>query len=191
MSSPIKPWTRTEADLIYEARVFDLYRERLKSPDNEYEDYFYFVKTADWANVIALTEKEEVVLVEQYRVGIDRVTLELPGGMIATPDTDPLETAKRELLEETGYVGSEFEPIGSSHPNPALLTNRSYFYLARGVSKARQQNLDPAERIHTVLVPLRNIPAMIKDGRITHSLMINAFYFLFLRHSLFGSSRDT
>jgi 8-oxo-dGTP pyrophosphatase MutT (NUDIX family) len=92
-----------------------------------------------------------------------------------------MQAAQRELLEETGYGGAELKPIGSSHPNPAMLSNRSFFFVARGVKKIREQNLDPAERIHTVLTPLRDIPEMIKDGKITHSLMLNAFYFLFAK----------
>ncbi len=91
-------------------------------------------------NVIALTDREDVVLIRQYRHGIGEVTLEIPGGLMDADE--PLAAAKRELLEETGYRAEEWIDLGYVHPNPAIQNNRCYTFLALGAKLAGAQSLD-------------------------------------------------
>jgi 8-oxo-dGTP pyrophosphatase MutT (NUDIX family) len=178
MSTPIKPWKRKKPELAFAARVFELYKERLKIPSKEYEDDFFYINSVDWVNIIAITDNSEVVMVEQYRVGIDQVTLELPGGILDHKDELASKAAERELLEETGYGGAELVSLGSIHPNPALINNVSHAFLARGVKKIQEPALDPAEQIRTKLVPFADIPQLIQEGKLSHSLHVATFYLL-------------
>jgi 8-oxo-dGTP pyrophosphatase MutT (NUDIX family) len=133
-----------------------------------------------WANIVALTKNGEVVLVRQYRHGICDVLFEFPGGVVEDGE-DPIDGAKRELLEETGYKASELIQIGRIYPNPALQTNALYCYLALDVEKVSVQNLDAGEDIEVHLMPLNELIEMAKRGEFPHALM-TAVLFSALSH---------
>jgi len=160
-------------------RIFDLRTDRARSPRTGQEYDFYVLETAPWVNVIPLTAAREVVMIEQYRHGTREVTLEIPGGLIE-PGDSPAEAARRELREETGYAGGELIDLGFVHPNPAIQNNRCHTFLAEGVTRAGGQEMDEKEDIEVLLVPLADIPRLIREGRISHALVIVAFYRLFM-----------
>lgn len=123
-----------------------------------------------WANVVALTKENEVVLVKQYRHGIQDVFLEFPGGVVETEE-EPLIGAERELIEETGYRASRFLQIGKIYPNPALQTNALYCYLALDAERIAEQRLDAGEDIEVCLMPFDELVEMSKRGEFSHALM--------------------
>ena len=121
-------------------------------------------------------------MVRQFRHGTGEVTLELPGGMIDPEDATPLDGARRELLEETGFAPATVEAIGAIAPNPAVFTNRCHSFLARGCRRVAAPHLDGGEDIEVVTVPLVEIPSRIAAGEISHALVVVAFaYALGLR----------
>ena len=170
-----KAWKRISSRINESDGIFNLRIDRALSPRTGQEHDFYVLESRDWVNVIPITEKREVVLIQQYRHGIRGITLEIPGGIVE-PHDSPEETARRELLEETGYGGSEMVLLGHVRPNPAFLNNRCYSYIARDVVLEREQDLDEKEDIGVVLRPLDDIPGLIRNGTITHSLVVAAFY---------------
>jgi len=87
---------------VFETPIFDVDTERLVSPRTGREHAFFVLGCADWCNIVALTDDNQVVMVRQFRYGRGEETLELPGGMVDPSDPSPLEAARRELLEETG-----------------------------------------------------------------------------------------
>ena len=105
---------------------------------------------------------------------MERFTLEIPGGM-CDGDEPPEKAAERELREETGYVCDRLEPLGWVHPNPAVQTNRCHTFLARNVRRDGEPRPDPDEDLEVVEVPLADVPALIRDGTITHALVVCAF----------------
>jgi 8-oxo-dGTP pyrophosphatase MutT (NUDIX family) len=117
-------------------------------------------------------------MIQQYRHGARKVTLEIPGGLVDPGDT-PEKAATRELLEETGYQAEELAQVGVVNPNPALFNNRCYTYVARNVKKIQDPVLDQAEDIEVVLIPLSDIPELIRNGEIDHAMVITAFYWYF------------
>ncbi len=123
-----------------------------------------------WANIVALTRDNQVVLVRQYRHGIGDVLLEFPGGVVEL-DEDPLLGAQRELIEETGYKASQFIAIGKIYPNPALQINTLYCYLALGAEKITGQSLDPGEDIEVHLMPFDELVEVAGRGEFPHALM--------------------
>lgn len=94
----------------------------------------------------------------------------------------PQEAARRELSEETGYEAREFVGLGFIHPNPAFLDNRCYTFLAQDARRTSLQTLDEKEDIQVLLKPLAEIPKLIREGTITHSLVVAAFYRLFMEY---------
>jgi 8-oxo-dGTP pyrophosphatase MutT (NUDIX family) len=138
---------------------------------------FVFIDAPDWVNVIALTADEQVVLIEQYRHGIGKVTLEIPGGTV-DPGEDPVTAGLRELAEESGYTGENVEVIGTVTPNPAILNNVCTTLLVKSATHTCAPQLDAMEEIAVRLAPLKSIPGLIRSGQIDHSLVLAAFHFL-------------
>jgi 8-oxo-dGTP pyrophosphatase MutT (NUDIX family) len=159
----------------FATRIFTL------SSRDEGETRFWRLECPDWINVIPLTPAGEVVFVRQYRHGIGAETLEVPGGQMDPGDPSPLEAARRELLEETGYAGEEWAALGWVHPNPAILTNRCHSFLVRGARPVAPIRNDADERTEVELAPLTAVPDLIRSGRITHGLVLNAFHLLLFK----------
>jgi 8-oxo-dGTP pyrophosphatase MutT (NUDIX family) len=173
-------WTRLESETIADCRVFRVRRDRSRSPraDGAVHD-FYCIEAPDWINVIPLTARHEVVMIEQYRHGTEEITLEIPGGMVDAGES-PAEAAARELLEETGYAPREILYLGKTRPNPAIQNNWIHTYLAREVIFQSEPVFDSTEQTAVRLVPLADVPALIADGTITHALVVVGFYWLSL-----------
>jgi 8-oxo-dGTP pyrophosphatase MutT (NUDIX family) len=130
----------------------------------------------DWATVVPLTKDGQAVLVRQYRHGLGRVTLELPGGILDDGET-PLEAARRELAEETGYSGNTFVEIGTISPNPAIQSNMIHYFLAQDVEKTGSQHLDATEEIEVALMPLDELVALAENNGILNALQVAALFF--------------
>jgi ADP-ribose pyrophosphatase len=174
----IQPWSLLNSAVIFACRIFTLKKKSYRSPRTGKAHEFYVLDSPDWVNVIPLTPENEVILVRQYRLGTNQFSLEIPGGML-DPGESAAGAAVRELLEETGYSGEEAERIGTVHPNPAINTNRCHTYVVRNARRRTEPRQDSTEDIEVQSVPLAQIPPLIREGRITHALVIAAFYWYF------------
>jgi len=175
----VKPWTIISSVRDKSYRVFSLRTDRAESPRTGEAYDFFVLESSPWVNIIPLTADRQVVMVRQYRHGTRAITLEIPGGLVEDGDT-PEEGARRELREETGYEADSLSSLGFVHPNPAIQNNICHTYLARNVYPAGAQRQDEKEDIRVVLVPLSEIPQLIRDGSISHALVIVAFHKLTL-----------
>ena len=174
----MKPWKLISSKYEKSFEIFNLRTDRALSPRTNKVHDFYIFESLDWVNIIPITADKEVVLVRQYRHGIRDITLEIPGGIIEKGDT-PEKAAIRELREETGYGKAKMTFLGSVYTNPAFLNNRCHTFLAEDASLVYKQDQDEKEDIEIVLKSIDKIPELIKNGEITHSLIIAAFYIYF------------
>jgi ADP-ribose pyrophosphatase len=177
----IKPWEVISSHWDRSYRVFSLRTDRARSPRTGVEHRFFILESSSWVNVIPITPDNNVVLIRQYRHGTQDITLEIPGGLVEESDS-PAAAAERELLEETGYRAGELAPLGYVHPNPAIQNNRCYTYLALKSRPVGEQQLDDREDIEVLLQPIGRIPELIRDGAITHALVLAAFYRFFMEY---------
>ena len=171
-----RKWKTLKSDVAYRTPIFDLHRRRSTHARRGERDFF-ILEAPNWVNIIPLTDKDEVVMVRQFRHGIEDFTVELPGGMVDPDDPDPRDAARREMIEESGYDSEDIIELGRVHPNPAIQPNYCYSYLARGVHKVMKPISHGAEETQVMLVPLREIPKMIASEKILHALTISAFSF--------------
>lgn len=175
----VAPWQRNASEQIADCRVFQVRRDLSANPRDGLEHDFYVIEAPDWINIIPLTANDEVVMIEQYRHGTEEITLEIPGGMVDEGES-PMEAAAREMFEETGYAGSEIITLGKTRPNPAIQNNWIHTFLARGVTFKQEPVFENTEHTSVRLVTLADVPALIADGTITHSLVVMGFYWLSL-----------
>ena len=172
----IKNWKKHGQKTDYDCGFFQVQVHRSSSPVTGKKHPFYVLSTRDWVNVIALTPKQKVLMVSQFRHGSGKISLEIPGGAVDRRDSSPLAAGKRELLEETGYQASKWYSLGKIHPNPAILNNTCYLFLATGAKKVSPLKLDEAEELEVSLLPVKNIAELIRKGGVRHALVVAAFY---------------
>jgi 8-oxo-dGTP pyrophosphatase MutT (NUDIX family) len=122
---------------------------------------------ADWVIVVPITEMGEVILVEQHRSGTDALSLEPPGGRV-DPGESELDAAKRELLEETGYGGGTWEPLGCVRPDAALFSNTLWLFAAHDVVPVAPPVADPFERITVKRHGVDDLKQLLVSGAIHH-----------------------
>ncbi len=179
-TSTIQPWQTIGVEPVYDCRVFSVKTRRSRSPRTGELYDFHVIESPDWVNIIPVTADDRVVMVRQYRHGIGSFTLEVPGGMVDPGDASPAEAGRREMREESGYDSDEIVPLGVIHPNPAIQSNRCHSFLARDAKLCHEVCFDSTEETEVVLVPLAEIPELIRDGAITHALVVVAFHHLLL-----------
>jgi len=174
MKSTIRKWNTSESVERLKTRVFSV-TEHEASLDNK-KGTFVVLNLPDWINIIAETEDGEIIVIYQYRHGLDTITLEIPGGVMDKGE-DPLESAKRELLEETGYESTEWKKLGVTAVNPAIMNNHTHLYYAGKCKKVAEQDLDEHEDIEVKLITREDFFDKIRNGEITHSLILAAVCF--------------
>lgn len=172
----IKPWKKISSKPVGNFRIFNIRSDLRVNPRTGKEHDFYVLDSVDWVNVLAVTPDQKLVMVEQYRAGSDTVELEIPGGMMDQDETDPVATAIRELREETGYAGENARLLGRIHSNPAILSNTTYTVLVENCRLNHGVEFDHGEDLETRLVPVTEIPKLVADGKIGHSLVVVALY---------------
>jgi ADP-ribose pyrophosphatase len=182
-------WKILESEQVADCRVFTVHRNMSRRPDLDQEHDFYVLRCQNWVNVIPMTANNEVVLIQQYRHGLDNVTLEIPGGIVDPDDHSSEHAGARELLEETGYQAKELIFLGRTHPNPALQGNFCDIYLGTDAELVQKPQFDLTEDIEVKLVPYEQIPPLIESGAINAALVITAFHYLCLYEKRSDSSK--
>jgi len=177
--TPPAAWVTLGQNSVADCRVFRVMRRRLRHATDGREGQFYVIEAPDWVQTLALTPRQEIILVRQWRFGIEKLSWEPPGGVIDSGE-DILAAAQRELLEESGHAGTSPRLLASAYPNPAIQNNQTHFVLVENCVPTTPTNWDPHEELQIGIFPLDEVRQMIRRGEILHSLALNAFQFLFL-----------
>lgn len=131
---------------------------------------YYILEYPAWVNVIAITEEGKYLMVRQYRHGLGDVFTELVAGVVENGE-EPIDAARRELIEETGYSGDEWELLTVLSQNPTSTTNLTYCFVARNVRKVSDQNLDETEDIEILYLDRSEVLDLLFADKIKQSLM--------------------
>lgn len=163
-------WSILKSDYLLKTPWLTVRKDHVKQPTGVELEDFYVLEYPDWINVIAITEDGKYIIEEQYRHGIQKVCVELCAGNVESGET-PLETAQRELLEETGYGEGEWSIIGKYAPNASAMTNYCHCFLAKGVKKLQNQQLDQSEHIKIRLVSEDTLKQLLIEDCFTEGIM--------------------
>ncbi len=158
---------------IYEGRALSLRVDIVRKQSGQ-ETSREIVEHSDCVAIVAIDEKENVLLVNQFRQAVGRELLEIPAGGIEAGE-DPAAAVRRELQEETGYRPEKLEKIGGFYSAPGYCTEYLYLYLATGLVP-RQLYAEDTDEITLTRVPVSQIPALITSGRICDAKSIAGLY---------------
>ena len=161
-------WERLGSERLLANRYFSLRSDRLRLPDGGIKDPYFVLERPDAAIIVPITANDEVVLVRQYRPPLEMMELGLPAGLVEEGER-PQEAARRELAEETGHTGGEWEPLGTLASSPSLKDNWAYLFLARGVEETTAPDPDEHELVEVVRVPVAELRGLVDSDNIVSS----------------------
>lgn len=173
MEKPL--WKVTASSYVVNTPYLRLRKDTIELPDGTVVEDYFVREGHGFAVIFAITNDERVLLVRQYKHGARRTLLELPAGAIDAGE-DPMQTAVRELAEETGYEAESMEFLRSFVTDPTNSDTVAYLFLARNAVKTRDQDLDVTENITVELATLDELRAMVRDGTIDVMPQVAAIY---------------
>lgn len=171
-----RKWTVLESTkLLSKGTWMNLRQEKVQLPSGSIVPEWFVLEFPDWINVIAITKDGKFVMEDQYRHALGETHYELVAGVI-DPGETPLDAAKRELSEETGYGGGEWQLFMTCSPNPTNHTNLSYTFLATGVEKLGEQHQETTEDIHVDIFTEQEVKELLQSGMIIQALHLAPLY---------------
>ena len=169
-------WKVLESEYLFNEPWLTIRKEKCELPDGRLMPAYYTLEYPSWVSAFALTKDGKVVMVKQYRHGLEVVSTELPGGVVDKGETPEVAIA-RELKEETGYVFESFKMIGKISANPATTNNYMYMFLARGGEKVAAQSLDATEDLEVVIYTLEEVKQLLRENKIIQALHTAAIFY--------------
>lgn len=177
-----RPWKVLTSEYLARRPWFTVRHERLELPDGQQVPDYYVFEYPDWINITAITRDGRFVLIDQYRHGLGETDYEIPAGVSEPTDASMLAAAQRELAEETGYGGGEWQLLTVVAPNPATQNNLTHCFLATGVERIGEQHPDPTEDLRVHLMTRREVLGLLRRNEIRQALMAAPLWRYFAEH---------
>lgn len=154
-------WKLIKRDKIIDNRWLSVKKDKVELPNGMIIDDFYSVTIPDAAAVVAVDAEGNIILKKEFKYATSEELIEIPAGMFEPEESDGLEVAKRELLEETGYISDEWMYFGDTFESSSKLTNRMHIYLAQNCKRVSEQKLDETEELDVLVVPFEEAIEMV------------------------------
>ncbi|MDO4755963.1 MAG: NUDIX hydrolase [Parabacteroides sp.] len=165
-----KPWEVLESEYLAHEPWFTVRKEKVLLPTGNIIPGYYIHEYPNWINVIAITKEKQFVFVSQYRHALGITAYELCAGVCEKEDENALVSAKRELLEETGYGNGNWSELMVISANTSTHTNLTYCYLATDVELLSTQHLDDTEDLSVHLLTLEEVKELLLNDQIKQAL---------------------
>jgi ADP-ribose pyrophosphatase len=177
---PDLKWELLSSEYVHKGPWATLRIDKCRMPNGHIVPNYYVLEYPDWANAVALTEDNKIIMVRQYRHAAGVVSLEIPGGVIEAGEA-PEDAMRRELLEETGYQFNEMELLCRVHANPSTANNITHCYLTRGGKKVQGQELDDQEDIVVEEYTIDEVKHLLAENKITQSLHCTTLFYALIK----------
>jgi 8-oxo-dGTP pyrophosphatase MutT (NUDIX family) len=171
-----RPWKVRSSQRILDTPYLRVRHEEIELPEGIVVPDYYIIENRGWVGIVPYTEDGHFLLNIQYKHGIGLEVVEFPAGGIDEGEDDPVQTAHRELMEETGYSTDRMELLAHMLANPSGAVTRIWWYLARDVRKTGTQKIDPVEIIENRLVTPAELLQLIHSGEFAVQGQIAAAY---------------
>ncbi len=170
-------WLIKSSKHIIKDKWISLRSDECVMPNGKTIEPYYVLEYSDWVNIVPITTNNEIIMIKQYRHGMKDTILELPCGSVEADDKSPLEAAKRELLEETGYGSDNFIQLCKLSPNPANHSNMAYCFLTLDAVLKQDQILDDTEQIEVVKYSFKEIKSLLNNNKIYQPLHVSSLFY--------------
>lgn len=163
-----------KSDTIYDGKILKLRVDTVELVNKKYSKR-EIVDHQKGVGIIALDEDNKLWMVKQYRKAIDKVTLEIPAGLVESNEL-PIETAKRELQEEVGFYPEKISYLFDMHASPGFTNDKLSFFLANNLVKSELEQ-DEDENVEASLYEIDDLYNMIENGELTDAKSIIAILY--------------
>lgn len=163
-------WKTLNSSYLIRRKYLTVRKDQVELPSGYQINDYFVLEYPDWVSVIGLTKDEQFIMVRQYRHGLQKTSYELCAGVHDAADEDYLATAKREMLEETGYGNGEWEAWLTCSPNPGTHTNMSITFLATNLELVQEQQLEAGEDITVHLFNKAEIKELLMKNEIAQAM---------------------
>lgn len=164
---PEEKWRLLREETVGHDDFLEVHKGDYELPGDKHIEGFWTFQERDSVHIAAVTPECELLLVRQYRLGLDAFLYECPAGFLEAGETDLLERAKRELREETGYQTQSWHALGLFHETVNRMRKNSYCFLALDARQVAEQKLDSTEAVQFERVPPAEVRRMVRDDVIT------------------------
>ena len=175
MKRELKPWSIQNSKYLLKDRWITVRADTCITKDGKKISPYYVLEYPHWVHMVVINHKKQILILKQYRHGAKRIFVELPVGTMESSDKNPLAAAKRELLEETGYIG-HFKLVGITSPNPATHTNNIYTYIVTNPTIKKAPKNDPSEVTNYTFTNLTSVLSLIKRRKFAQALHIASLF---------------
>lgn len=166
-----RKWKVLKSEYLFRRPWLTARRDEVLLPNGARNPEYYVLEYPNWVNVLAITKEQKFLMVRQYRHGLGRTCYELCAGVCEATDADPMASAKRELLEETGYGRGEWRLWMAISANASAMNNLTYCYLATDVELIDRQHLEATEDLTVHLLTIEEVRRLLLDDEVKQSLM--------------------
>lgn len=166
MTTPLRPFLELKHGPLEKKKIFAFRQDQVQSQLSGREATVDRLFAADWVNVVAFNDDDEILLVRQWRFGSMAFSVELPAGAIDVGE-DPVVAGLRELREETGHTPvdpTRVVLLGATRPNPAFMQNRCFTVFVPRARKTHEQSLDPTEEVEVLTLPRSRLDERLRVG---------------------------
>ena len=169
-------WKVLSSEYLHKADWLTVRKDSLQLASGHVIPDYYVLEYPDWINIVAITADDQMLLIRQYRHGAALTAYELCAGVCEEHDGDPIDSAKRELLEETGYGGGEWQEWTSMAPNSSTSNNWVHCYLATGIEKVAEPELEKSEDISVHLFTAEEVKELMLRGDIIQATQLTSLW---------------
>lgn len=164
-------WKTLSSEYLFRKKWLTARCDKAQLPDGRIVNEYYVLEYPTWINVIAIDTDGKMVLVRQYRHGLGSTNFEIVGGVVEENE-EPIVAAQRELLEETGYQGGTWSLLMTISPNASTVNNLTHCFIADGVTRTSDQNLDDNEDIEVYTFTKEEVREKLINGEFMQALMV-------------------